>query len=478
MSAISNAKWNLISQLAKLSSQFINLFVLSRILAPSDYGLMGMVYVVTNFGLLLKDMGTTAAIIQDKEITASKIEAVFWFNIFVGVFLFLTVTLSSSLIATFFSQPALKDFLIISALIFPISSLTAIHQALLEKESKFNIVARIELISILIAVIVAVWMALNGYGVYSLVMQAILTVLLTSLQLLFSFKWKPVFSFNYSEFKKLFIFSSNMTGFQIVTYAFRNLDTIVIGKFFGPATLGFYSIASKIMLLPIQNISWIAARSLYPVMSKAQEDNAYLKNLFLKTLGFIAFFTAPTMVGVFVLKEELINLILGSKWAPVAEMLGYLAPVGFFMSILGILTTVLMAKGKANFLLLTSSLAAVIHFICFYFGMRFAGINGLICGYLVATLLSALLPLSLVFKLLDIKPAEWLIIVMRVIGIALFMGITVRIADQFLIKQTIHHQTIILIVDTFVGVSTYFLLVRLFMKQKLEYLKKMIKRNP
>ena len=239
MSAISNAKWNLISQLAKLSSQFINLFVLSRILAPSDYGLMGMVYVVTNFGLLLKDMGTTAAIIQDKQITASKIEAVFWFNIFVGMFLFLIVTLSSSFIAAFFSQPALKEFLIISALIFPISSLTAIHQALLEKESKFNIVARIELISILVAVIVAVAMALNGYGVYSLVIQAILTVLLTSLQLLFSFKWKPVFSFDYSEFKTLFIFSSNMTGFQIVTYAFRNLDTASCLKTWGPLRQSF-----------------------------------------------------------------------------------------------------------------------------------------------------------------------------------------------------------------------------------------------
>lgn len=478
MSAISNAKWNLISQLAKLSSQFINLFVLSRILAPSDYGLMGMVYVVTNFGLLLKDMGTTAAIIQDKQITASKIEAVFWFNIFVGIFLFLIVTLSSSFIAAFFSQPALKEFLVISALIFPISSLTAVHQALLEKESKFNIVARIELISILVAVIVAVAMALNGYGVYSLVIQAILTVLLTSLQLLFSFKWKPVFSFDYSEFKTLFIFSSNMTGFQIVTYAFRNLDTVVIGKFFGPATLGFYSIASKIMLLPIQNISWIAARSLYPVMSKSQEDNEYLKSLFLKTLGFIAFFTAPTMVGIFVLKEEFINLILGSKWVPVAEMLGYLAPVGFFMSILGILTTVLMAKGKANFLLLTSSLAAVIHFICFYFGMRLAGINGLICGYLIATLLSALLPLSLVFKLLDIKPAEWLIIVMRIIAIALFMGIAIELVDQLLVRKVASNQVIVLLVDTLVGAIVYFLLARLFIKQKLEYLRKVIKKTP
>lgn len=478
MSALSNAKWNLISQLAKLSSQFINLFVLSRILSPDDYGLMGMVYVVTNFGLLLKDMGTTAAIIQNNQITPSKIEAVFWFNVLVGISLFVLLTSTASFVSDFFSQPALKEFLILSAFIFPISSCTAVHQALLEKESRFNIIACIEIVATLVSVCVAVVMAIAGYGVYSLVAQAILTVLLTSTQLIIRFKWKPNFSFNLNEFKSLFSFSANMTCFQIVTYAFRSLDTILIGKFFGPTTLGFYSLASKVMLLPIQNISWIAARSLYPVMSKSQEDNVYLKNLFLKTLSFIAFLTAPIMVGVYVLRAELIHTILGPKWAPVSEMLGLLAPVGFFMSIFGILTTVIMAKGKANFLLITSSLSAIIHILCFYIGMHFYGINGLINGYLMATLLSSILPLKLVFQLLEIKPSEWFLVVTKVVAIALIMGAVVALSMLMLSNTIFSKSTILMLgINTLIGTIAYLILANHLLKPSLNYLIKFLNKN-
>jgi len=473
---VKNVFWITFAQSAKIISQLANVVVLSRILPPSDYGLMGMAMVVTNLGLLLKDMGTTAAIIQVKDINASKIEAVFWFNVVVGISLFLIVSLTAPLVAHFFSQPALVKILVMSSLIFPISSFTAVHQALLEKESNFQIVARIEFISIVVAIIGAVILALNGFGVYSLVYQALITVSLTSIQLLVVSKWRPQFKFHFDELKQLFAFSSNMTGFQMITYAFRSFDVVLIGKFFGPATLGFYSLASKIMLLPIQNVSWIAARSLYPVMSKAQEDDIYLKSLFLKTLGFIALLTAPIMVGIFVLRNEFIDLVLGPKWHPVAEMLGYLAPVGFFMSILGILTTVLMAKGKGGFLLATSSLAAVIHFALFYAGINMAGVNGLILAYLLATLLASVLPLSLVFKLLGIKFSEWARIVAKVVSLALMMGFSIHYFDWW-VAPWINNKVVLIAANCLMGVVVYLVLIMLFDREKLTYLKKILKKK-
>jgi len=162
MSAASNVKWVAVSQTARIVSQLANIFVLARILPPSDYGLMAMATVVTNFALLLRDQGTSAAIIQKEGLAHNTINTVFWFNILVGVLIAIIIMACSPLIAGYFKHSELINILLMLAIVFPISSSSISHQALLERESKFKKLAFIELTSSIIAMVVAVIAALNG----------------------------------------------------------------------------------------------------------------------------------------------------------------------------------------------------------------------------------------------------------------------------------------------------------------------------
>ncbi|HCD9160064.1 TPA: oligosaccharide flippase family protein, partial [Klebsiella pneumoniae] len=181
MTLRSNAKWNMFSQTFKVLVQVVNIVYLAKIIPPAEYGLMAMALVIFNFGILLRDLGTSAAIIQRKELTHPLINTVFWLNTIMGIVLAIIVFSSSPLIANFYQQPQLIPILMMLSITFPLSSCAAAHLALLERDSKFKIVSIIEVTSATVSVVCAVVLANLGYGVYSLVVQAIILNLMSAI---------------------------------------------------------------------------------------------------------------------------------------------------------------------------------------------------------------------------------------------------------------------------------------------------------
>src|SRR5690606_8198401 len=138
------------------------------------YGLMAMAVVVTNFAMLIRDLGTSAAIIQREELDEATLNFVFWLNMAVGLSLAALVALLAPVIAIHgFRSPALTPILLLLALSFPLASSAALHQALLERASAFSTLARIEILSASSGLLLAVAAALLGAGVYSLVIQTL-----------------------------------------------------------------------------------------------------------------------------------------------------------------------------------------------------------------------------------------------------------------------------------------------------------------
>lgn len=133
MSLLNNAKWNFFSQAFKILAQLINVVYLAKIIPPAEYGIMAMAMVVINLGTLLRDLGTSAAIIQRKELTSNLVNTVFWLNVIMGVGLCIIVLGSSSFIASLYHQDKLFYVLVILSVVFPLSSCAAAHLALLER---------------------------------------------------------------------------------------------------------------------------------------------------------------------------------------------------------------------------------------------------------------------------------------------------------------------------------------------------------
>lgn len=397
MNAAANVTWVGVAQGVRILSQFGNMLVLARFLPPSEYGLMAMAAVVTNLALLFRDLGTAAAIIHREQLSEATKTSVFWLNLAMGCMIAAVVAGGSPFIAQAFQAPALAQVLCALALVFPLASSSAVHQALLERASAFRTVARIESVSAaaaLGAAIVAAWL---GAGVYSLVLQAVLIAALTTLQLWIASDWRPNGRPRLAELKDLFHFSGHMTAYQLISYLFRNADAMVVGRMLGASALGAYSMAYKLMLFPVQNITWAAARALYPVMSRQQSAIDEMGRLFLRSIGYVSFITAPLMVGMFVLRELFVELAFGAPWARVADILFWLAPVGYLQSIVGTTGPVFMAQGRTGLLMRLAIYGAALHVTAFVVGAHW-GVNGVAACYLAASILNAAPTLHLALR--------------------------------------------------------------------------------
>ncbi|MDN0517827.1 MOP flippase family protein [Escherichia coli] len=389
MSLSSNLKWVALSKVIQIALQLINLTVLTRLLDPSEYGLMAMATVVTNFTLIVRDLGTAAAIIQRKELDQIIKSTVFWLNVIMGTSIALIIVFASPLIAHLFNEAALVPVLLWLALSFPIASLGTAQQALLERESHFRKVASIEICASAIALTVALAMAYQGFGVYSLVGQTLATCSISTLLLWRSAHWRPSLIFAKSQLRQLLGFSGNLTAFNLINYFSRNSDAMIIGHYFTAAVLGAYSLAYRVMLFPLQSLTSVVSRSLYPLMSRKQDDPAQIKSMYLKVLTFIASITAPMMAGLAVLRDPFVTITFGTQWSLVPSILLWLAPTGFIQSLISTTGSVFMAHGKTQLLMKLGVLGAILQVGAFVIGGQY-NVQTLALLYLIANVVNAL----------------------------------------------------------------------------------------
>ncbi|HDC4266254.1 TPA: oligosaccharide flippase family protein, partial [Enterobacter cloacae] len=191
MGLLSNAKWNTCSQLVKIVVQIINIIYLTKIIPPKEYGILAMAMVVFNFGILLRDLGTSSAIIQSKSISSSLKNTVFWINVTLGGGLCAITIFLSPTIARLYEEVELSPILMILSLSFPLTSAAALHISLLERESQFKKISLIEISAALISILIAISLAKFGFGVYSLAISLISMNLVSLTLFWFVSKWRP-----------------------------------------------------------------------------------------------------------------------------------------------------------------------------------------------------------------------------------------------------------------------------------------------
>jgi PST family polysaccharide transporter len=403
MSLITNVKWVGIAQLVKIFCQLINITILARLIAPDEYGLIAMAGVVVALGFLFRDMGTSAALIQKKNLTEELKNGVFWLNIFVGFILLSFIIISAPIAAQFFSQQKLVPILFLLALSFPISSFASAHLALLERHEKFKNIAIIEALSSLVATILGVGAAYNGWGAYSLVVQALANSILSTILIWNVSSWKPsLHGYRYlSEIRNIFSYSGNLVVFNFINYFYRNADRYIVGKMMPSPVLGAYDLAYKIMLFPVQTLTFTIGRALFPVLTKLQDQSKEFNETFLRVSFYIALFAFPMMGGLWVLRSDFVDIVLGAKWSLVKEILIWLAPVGMLQALGSSTGGVLAAKGRTDILLKLGLLGATLIVSSFIFSM-FVGedIKGFVKNYFIANLINFILSIVVVCNII------------------------------------------------------------------------------
>lgn len=313
-----------------------------------------------------------------------------------------------------------------------------------------------------------------GAGVYSLVFSNLLTAIISTSLLWMKSGWRPKITqiFNKKELKTIFSFSSNLTLFNFVNYFSRNADSMFIGRFMSANILGAYSLAYRIMLFPLQNLTYIASRSLFPIMSRQQDNVLEVKKLFLKSVDVISFIVFPLMVGLATLREPF-NIAFGPEWALSATIMLWLAPTGIAQSLTSSTGAVLMSKGRSGMLLMLGILGMLLMISAFIIGVQF-DITTLTMLYFFANVVNFIPAMTITMRLLEGSLFE---VLARLIGPAFCSGI--MCAALYWLQHTSPlgfaiNNIFSLIGASLFGGAVYLMSSLVFLRDRVGYFKKVI----
>jgi PST family polysaccharide transporter len=254
---------------------------------------------------------------------------------------------------------------------------------------------------------VAVLLALKGFGVWSLVGQSLVSVALTVVLAGLACRWLPKLAFSWPCFRELFGFSSHVLGFQVLNYFARNLDNLLIGKFLGATALGYYSLAYRLMLYPLQNVSWTLSRVLFPAFSQIQSDLVKVRQNYLRVIRYISLATFPMMAGMAVVAPELIRVLYGSQWERSIFLVQVLCVVGFLQSIGTTVGTIYLSQGRSDLMLKWNLFIVPIVCLAIIVGLRW-DVEGVALCYTAVGLVFWYLSHSVANRLIHLSMSKFL----------------------------------------------------------------------
>jgi PST family polysaccharide transporter len=395
-------KWTLLSYAVGRLLSLVSSILLARLLTPADFGLMAMATVIISFVDLFSNLGTAAAIIQQRTLSRELISSLFWLNVAFGVAVTAVLFLLAPLLAGLYREPRLVEVMQCLALTLCVGGLRSVHQALLQRELAFDTLAKVEIAAGLLSLVGGVVLAVLGFGVWSLVVQSVVwNVFMTVLVWIFS-RWRPQMVFEWASIKTVARYSLNLTGFSVFNYFARNADKFIIGRYLGAQALGNYDLAYRLLLYPINAISSVVGRVVFPAYAKIQDDNAQLRRTFLKIAAAIAFVSFPVMFGLMVVCDQFVLTFFGAKWAPMIKVIAVLAPIGALQSIGTTVGTIYQAKGRTDWLLWWGVAAGSLTVLSFIIGLPW-GIEGVATSYAAMSLALTYPALAIPFRLIDLK---------------------------------------------------------------------------
>lgn len=349
--AISGVKWNAIGRFSTQGVNFVIGLILARLLSPSDYGVVGMVGIFFAIAQTFIDSGFGSALIRKNDCTDTDYSTAFYFNILVGLVCCILLCIASPFIADFFNTPILKDLIKVMSLNMFISSFAIVHTARLTHSVDFKSQSFVNLLTAIIAGTCGIFMAYNGFGVWSLVCQHLINSIVRVVLLIFITRWLPSFTFSKDSFKYLYSFGSKILVSSILHTIYSNLTTMLIGKFYAAKDLGFYTRGQTLAAFPSSNVNSIIQSVSYPVLAKIQDDDKYLIDAYRKLISMTSIVIFFGMFLLAAIAKPLIVTLLTDKWLDAVLYLQVFCFAYMFDHLCSLNLNILYVKGYSNLVL-------------------------------------------------------------------------------------------------------------------------------
>lgn len=395
--------------------------ILARLLTPQDFGLVGMVFVFTGFISLFSELGFGAALIQRKDVYEQHLSSVFWLNIAAGFLIMIFLAVGAPLIGVFYNEPRLVPLTRLLSLNFLIGAFKTVHTAIITRSMNFKLLALLETTTVLIAGILAVVLALSGFGVWSLAWQLLCLTTLQVIVIWIFTDWRPQLQFHKSAIQELWKFSSNLVGFRIINYWVRNADNLLVGKFVGSAGLGIYTRSYSTMLMPLTQVTWVLSRVMFPALSKIQDDIPQVKQVYFLANRAIALVTMPMVCGLLVVTKSFVLTLYGPKWESAIPIIQILCLIAISQPIGSTVGWIYGALGRTDIQFRWAVIRGSTAIIAFIIGVQW-GIMGVAIAYVVRGYLVHYHSIVIPGRLIGVSFKEYHLNVASVFGCAVAMA--------------------------------------------------------
>jgi O-antigen/teichoic acid export membrane protein len=325
--------------------------ILAKMIAPEEFGIVAVASMMITVLGLLKDLGFSEAIIYQKRDDQAAIDSAYTLLIGGNVVLFLAAAALAPVVARFYDAPILLPVIVALASNLVWDAARAVPRALTRKNLEFRRLIVPEVVPVTISSALSIWMALSGYGVWSLVAKTVVHSVLGMILLRNLPDRRPRFRFDPTAARELMQYGRFIVGTTVVLVALYNIDRFYVSRIAGIAALGQFELAMRLVELPVKELSFVIGSVMFPVFARLDRGDGSQGRAIFKTLKYTAFVSVPTAVAIAVYGPALVMSIYGDRWAGMIAPMQVLAGYGMLRSLSSIIHDGFKASGRPDLML-------------------------------------------------------------------------------------------------------------------------------
>jgi O-antigen/teichoic acid export membrane protein len=432
--AFSSTIWSTATQVSRQGVSLIVAIILARNLTPEDFGIIAMVTVFTGFLWVFRDFGAGSYLIFLKNENRSAQSTAFWLSVILGLILFAILWVTAPIIAEFYRMQLLVDIARYLALSFLIGGVTQVSVSLLQRDLKFKKLFFMHLIPIIGSGGVAVYMAISGYGVWSLVVQ---TLVMYALQTLLLLVWGPKIYLRGAStkaFQDIMSYSLPLLGTNTLNYWVRNVDNLLIGKVLGQEALGFYSRAYSFLLIPVSAVTQNVTAVLFPAISSMKEDKERVRKAVLRVLELSVLISFPTLTFSFFFAMDITVTILGVQWNPIVPLIEVFCAIGIIQTISSFMGPIYLSQGATRLQFVVGTILRANTIFLIVIGLQF-GVIAVAWFYLLAVCINFLPNTYYAGRLIALSPLNVLIVCIQPFLLSVLAALAAYLFCSFFIDS-------------------------------------------
>ena len=353
------------------------LAIMARLVAPRDFGLIGIAFIFTNFAERVGQIGVGAAFVQRSDVSDNDRKTAFFLSFLSGLGIALILTASAPYVARFFHEPEVVPILIALALGFVIDGLGVVSDSLLQRELKFREIVRVETFSLVVGIaVVGVVLGFLGWGVWALVYSNLAFRFLRSGLLLISYPVSMRGTISVQSARRLLSTGVGFSLGRVLNFLSLQGDNFVVGRVLGAEVLGMYTRAYQAMTLPAMYVGQAFDRVLFPALAQKQENLEALKRGLLGTLEIATLVALPVSVGMHLLSDELVLVLFGERWRAIIPVLSILSLGVFFRTTYKCSDVLIRSQGRVYNYAAGQAWYTLVIVIGSFVGARLYGVTG------------------------------------------------------------------------------------------------------